>query len=64
MEEKHYLKSKTIWGAIVAALPAFIPLLGSQNVATIETIGTSLLSLFGAAVAIYGRVKAEGKIVK
>lgn len=64
MSEKHYLKSKTIWGAIVAALPAFIPLLGSESVATIETIGTSLLSLIGAGLAVYGRIKAKDKLTK
>jgi preprotein translocase subunit SecY len=64
MKEKHYIKSKTIWGAIVAALPALIPLIGADKAKEIEIIGSSLISLLGCALAIYGRVKAEGKIVK
>ena len=62
--EKHFLKSKTIWGAIVAALPALIPLLGAETATSIETVGSSVVTLIGAIIAIYGRVKAEGKITK
>jgi hypothetical protein len=64
--EKFFLKSKTIWGVIVMALPALLPLagVGSETGTLITATGDGLIQAAGAALAIYGRQQAGGLKVK
>lgn len=60
---KGILKSKTIWGAILALAPAVDAILPLVGVAPVLTEAAQLLlSTAGSILAIYGRVKAESKI--
>lgn len=68
-ETKSLLQSKTLWGVIVAALPALAGLFGYQvsDVAAFtagsEEAISGLITLVGSALAVYGRVKATAKLV-
>lgn len=59
---KSLFASKTFWGAVVAAVaPILIPHLHLSTDA-VNSIATQLVTLSGAALAIYGRVKAEKSV--
>lgn len=61
---KGWLTSKTVWGAIIAGLSAILSAVFKLDFPvdfTVE-IANSLAGFFGAALAIYGRVKAVKKI--
>ena len=58
MEDKAWFKSKTIWGALITV--------GAQSVGAesmdaqgIEAMSTEIVTLIGAALAIYGRFTAK-----
>jgi len=69
MNTKSFLASKTLWGVLVAALPAILGLFGlhitdmgaftEQAQANVDSITT----LVGSGLAIYGRVKANAALV-
>jgi len=66
MDSKFILQSRTIWGVIIMALPAVLPLFGIEFGA--EAVGesniafNSLIEFVGAVLAVYGRFKAETSI--
>ncbi|NBT49952.1 MAG: hypothetical protein EBV86_01975 [Marivivens sp.] len=64
--EKFFLKSKTIWGVIVMAIPNLLPLfgIGSETGVLITAAGDGLMQAAGAALAIYGRQQAGGLKIK
>lgn len=65
---KHWYKSKTIWGGVVAVGAGVAGMFGFHLDATLQQTlvdyGASLFSLFGGGVAIYGRLKATATIGK
>lgn len=66
---KNAASSKTVWGVVIAALPTVLGLfnLHVTDVAAFaqgaQDIVDQTLALFGAVMAIYGRVKATSAIV-
>lgn len=64
MENKFFLKSKTIIGVILSALPALLPALGitfSADDAQLVSSGVdALIQAVGAILAVYGRFAAGG----
>jgi hypothetical protein len=63
--EKSIVKSKTVWGALIASLPAVDTLLVLTGVLPVPFLGESaalLINFLGSALAIFGRVKASTKI--
>lgn len=57
--KKNILKSKTVWGVIIAALPTLLEM-GQSDVLLIKNVGDAVITLAGAALAIYGRYAAGG----
>lgn len=63
MNEKKWYLSKGVMGGLVAGLAALASLFGYQiGSEGQEEIATALVIIGGAAVSIYGRVKAVDKI--
>ncbi len=67
MNNKWFLKSKTLWGGIIAFLPAFLNVVGLQlpiDAETLGTIGLEFLSsaneVIGVVLLIWGRWSAPG----
>lgn len=64
--DKFILKSKTIIGALIAMLPQLGILFGftftEDDAAFITQQFDAILTAAGGIYAIYGRIKAEGKI--
>jgi len=64
--EKFFLKSKTILGVILAALPTILPIVGvswGANDGQLVSDGwDAAIQLAGAITAIIGRFKASDKI--
>jgi len=63
---KFFLKSKTIIGALVTLAPTVAVLFGytmteDDSVMITET-ADAIIQLIGAALVVYGRVKAEEKL--
>jgi hypothetical protein len=52
---KFILKSKTIWGIIIAVAPVVFPAVSAIE---LNNLATAAVSLVGAALAVYGRFKA------
>ena len=75
ISEKWFLKSKTIWGILIAAVPGLLQAVGvdfggEETVGAAEDAFQNLLRVFdmfneaaGAALAWWGRVSAKGGIV-
>jgi|2_EtaG_2_1085320.scaffolds.fasta_scaffold00309_21 hypothetical protein len=65
---KWFVKSKTIWGVVVMALPALLPAVGvnltGDDTTLITSTGDSLLQTVGGALAIWGRFSAGGLSIK
>lgn len=63
---KFILKSKTIIGSLVAAVPALAVVFGwtftEDDSALVSNAADAMIQVLGAAYAIYGRIVAEGKI--
>lgn len=55
---KNFLLSKTVWGVAVMAVAIFSDSLGVKLESSVEDI----IGIIGAALAIYGRIKAQGAI--
>ena len=65
MKHKSALKSKTIWGIVIAAMPVVAGLLGvSFSDAETQQLTESFITIFGLAVAAYGRAVATGPLTK
>lgn len=66
MTTKKAYESKTIWGALIAALPAVLALLGvdisPEDATALVGSAEQLVTIFGVVLAIYGRVKAQAPI--
>lgn len=66
MDSKPWYMSKTVWGAVIGLAGAFCPkviaALGGTDAAAdqIVTLTSAIASAVGAALAIYGRIKANG----
>lgn len=67
---KSLISSKTIWGALVAGVPAFLSLI-ANNVDSLQALaasgvlgpqGVAAAAVIGAVVAAYGRATAKEKI--
>lgn len=64
---KTLLKSKTALGAIIAVAPAIDAVLaniGVTSVPVVEPFFGDFMTIFGAILAIVGRVQATAKITK
>jgi hypothetical protein len=63
---KHWYQSKTVWGGAIALLSAIAGAFGyALGAETQEALVASLTAIgggVGGVLAIYGRIKAEGKI--
>ena len=69
---KNPIKSKTVWGVLIATLPVIFPALAPavpvllaslpDQVAAPSPEIQAIAAGIGAIVAIYGRYKAEGKL--
>jgi hypothetical protein len=63
---KVWWQSKTVWGSIVALLAGVATLAGVKLDAVLQDQLTELIvgvgNIIGAAIAWYGRVKAEGAL--
>ncbi len=72
MDSKAWYMSKTVWGGLVAMAALIAGIFGhpitadTQNIIVdnMETIVTGVVGIAGAAMAIYGRVKASTTITK
>lgn len=66
MESKIFLKSKTIWGVVIAALPALLPALGvsfsADDTHMISQLGDAVFQAVGLAFAAYGRFVAKTSV--
>ena len=69
METKSFLKSRTVWGGLIAsaapALPIAVRVLGWDKYVSAEEVtalGQSAMAVAGGALAIYGRVKATKRL--
>ena len=65
---KHWYQSKTIWGGVAAIIAAILAVMGvdvsAADQVAIEQAGIAIVGGFGGLVAVYGRIKAQGKITK
>ena len=69
---KPWWASKTIWGGIVAAACGLLALAGHRVSPETQSflaqqavqVATAAATVIGGLLAIYGRIKAEGKIGK
>lgn len=62
-EPKWAAKSKTVIGAVVAALPAIASLLGIEVAdEEVQRMGGALLTLLGTVLAIWGRITAKAPL--
>lgn len=63
---KYFLKSKTILGALVTLAPTIATMSGftlsGDDTAMISTTVDSIIQIAGAALVVYGRVKAKGAV--
>lgn len=64
MENKFFLKSKTIIGVILSVLPALLPALGisfsADDAQMVSSNIDAVIQAVGAALALYGRFAAGG----
>lgn len=65
MQSKSVLQSKTVWGGVIAALPALDALLVALKILPVPflgDVGMLVSSAVGGFLSIFGRVKANTKI--
>ncbi len=66
MESKTFLASKTIWGVIIMALPALLPLFGVSfgvdDTAVVNDAADKVFQAAGALIAVWGRWSASTKL--
>ncbi len=61
---KFILKSKTIWGVLIAAVPTILAQFGYDmgNPELLNGIVNEIFEVVGAVLAVFGRIVAEGPI--
>jgi len=63
MDTKFFLASKTIWGVIIMALPALLPLagisFGPDDTAVVNDAADKIFQAVGALIVIWGRWSAS-----
>jgi hypothetical protein len=72
VDEKSWYASKAVWGAIIAGICALLALIGKaltpeeQSILTdrIVELAVAIVGLLGAALAVYGRLKATTRLTK
>lgn len=60
-EEKPFWRSKTVWGVGLTVIGGVLGQVGVKTPwteAEVDTIAGNIVTLFGAAMAIWGRIKA------
>lgn len=64
MASKFFLKSKSILGGLLTALPILAPAfgIGSDDVHLVNQTVDQVVSLSGLLMVIYGRIKADGRV--
>ena len=66
MDTKIFLASKTIWGVIIMALPALLPLagvsFGVDDTTVVNDAADKVFQAAGALIAIWGRWSASTKL--
>ncbi|MCP4001666.1 MAG: hypothetical protein GY727_12215 [Gammaproteobacteria bacterium] len=72
IRNKPFWKSKTVWGALLAAVPVIGPALSAalltastgntEQLTAIPAELQAILAAIGACLAIYGRWKASGEL--
>lgn len=62
-DTKNFLTSKTIWGAMIALIATILQIMGFDSTGMNGT-AEEIVTIVGAAMAIYGRIKAVKKIGK
>lgn len=62
-DTKNFLTSKTIWGAMIALIATMLQIMGFDSTGMNGT-AEEIVTIVGAAMAIYGRIKAVKKIGK
>ena len=66
MDTKIFLASKTIWGVIIMALPALLPLagisFGVDDTAVVNEMADKIFQAVGAVIAVWGRWSASTKL--
>jgi hypothetical protein len=66
MDTKIFLASKTIWGVVIMALPALLPLagisFGVDDTAVVNEMADKIFQSVGAVIAVYGRWSATTKL--
>ena len=60
-DTKNFLTSKTIWGAMIALIATMLHMMGF-DVTGMDGTAEEIVTIAGAAMAIYGRIKAVKKI--
>ncbi len=60
-DTKNFLTSKTIWGAMIALIATMLQMMGF-DVTGMDGTAEEIVTIAGAAMAIYGRIKAVKKI--
>jgi hypothetical protein len=58
---KSFVLSKTIWGVVITALGSFLNTKGFDT-GVLNGLDGEIVTVLGAVLAIYGRVKAVKKI--
>ncbi len=62
MENKIFLKSKTVWGVVIMAIPALFPLFGwtftVDDTAVVNEAADKVFQAVGALLTLYGRFAA------
>lgn len=56
MREKWFLKSKTVWGAIIVFLPALLTLLGVESPLPLDSVAQAGLDMINAINEIVGLI--------
>ena len=66
MDTKIFLASKTVWGVIIMALPALLPLFGVSfgvdDTAVVNDAADQVFQAVGALIAVWGRWSASTKL--
>lgn len=62
-DTKNFITSKTIWGAMIALIATMLQIMGFDATGMNGT-AEEIVTIAGAAMAIYGRIKAVKKIGK
>lgn len=66
MSSKVFLKSKTVWGVIIMALPQLLPLFGvdfsADDASALNADMQAIVAAVGGLLALWGRVSAKARL--